>query len=602
MYQLIADAWYGKNCYDSALLYYKLAKDGFERIADSAKISENLNNIGICYTISGNYDSAEHYFVKAIQVSKNINDSLGLKDLYQNIGNLYGDRAMIDEAATSYIDALKLNKLFNDSTGVLDIAGCLAYVFMSNNDTTQADYYLDKGMSYISSSTPLISLAGFYCIKGEVEFLKGNYSAAKEWYHQLIEVSERAKYKRGLAAGYSNMASVYSVEKDFERAVNYHKNALIIEQDIGNVYGIINSLCLVSETYMASNSPRQAINFLSQAYELSKDYGVNEHLTDITYNLYSANKVLGNTSLAIGFLEEYKDVYQRRSGSEVIEKVKEIEAKYENEKAKRQIDKLNSQALIQQQQIRSRGLQLILLTLIFTVGVVFSILIYRQAKLKNQFVKLELEQKLLRAQLRPHFVFNVLNSLRYLIQSDQKQQSLLHLGSFSRLMRKTLHQTSQNFISLQDEIDAVDDYVTLESAKFNGELSFSILVSKDVNPSELLVPPFILQPFVENSLVHGLASLEGEKRIDIQIKLSEDDKNCICIEIADNGVGITSPKNNSKHKSIGSSLTQKRIAYFNQQNGYTGSAVAYVGSRELNANKKGTTVFINIAKMIGCVN
>jgi len=170
----------------------------------------------------------------------------------------------------------------------------------------------------------------------------------------------------------------------------------------------------------------------------------------------------------------------------------------------------------------------------------------------------------LRSQMNPHFIFNALNSVQQYILTGDSDEANKYLSKFSRLQREILHHCDQNFISLEKEIEMLNLYLQLEQLRFNEQFNYSVRFSDDIDPSEIKIPPMMLQPFVENAIWHGLIPKRGPKEITIDFMI-KDDELIICT-IKDNGIGREasarlkkSPVNNDNHKSKGISLVLDRL-------------------------------------------
>jgi ligand-binding sensor domain-containing protein len=189
--------------------------------------------------------------------------------------------------------------------------------------------------------------------------------------------------------------------------------------------------------------------------------------------------------------------------------------------------------------------------------------IIKDAYIENQLK--ELEMKALKAQMNPHFIYNALNSIQALVANDKKTEGIRYLGSFSRLLRQVLDNSENNVISLDKELETISLYIQLESLRLDMQLKYKKSIPQNIVAEFEKVPPLILQPFVENSLWHGLSHKEGEKEIIITVSSSEEWLLC---EISDNGIGREKAqewKNNSAaiHKSKGIDITVKRLIDFN---------------------------------------
>ncbi len=187
----------------------------------------------------------------------------------------------------------------------------------------------------------------------------------------------------------------------------------------------------------------------------------------------------------------------------------------------------------------------------------------RQIKKQDQLKLkiLEGELKALRSQMNPHFIFNSLNSIQYFISQSNTENAQKYLSKFSKLLRKILENSRQSSISLTGELEALKLYLEIESLRFNHQFKFSIDVAQNVDSDAVYIPPMILQPFVENAILHGIMPKNDSGLISIRIEL---DSNFLKCEIEDDGVGRSeSAKSKSElkesHKSLGMTMTQERL-------------------------------------------
>lgn len=188
---------------------------------------------------------------------------------------------------------------------------------------------------------------------------------------------------------------------------------------------------------------------------------------------------------------------------------------------------------------------------------------------KKQLIKERLlisQMIALRAQMNPHFMFNVLNSVQGLIYMDKKNEASLYLGKFSTLMRRMLEYSDKPHLSLQKEIDLIDLYLDLESARFEGELDYQIDHKLKPEQLEFEIPSMIIQPYVENAIKHGLLHKKGQKTL--KLFFTVDASNRLTIRIIDNGIGRELSKQiNEKrknHKSFASEAIDSRIGLINR--------------------------------------
>lgn len=199
--------------------------------------------------------------------------------------------------------------------------------------------------------------------------------------------------------------------------------------------------------------------------------------------------------------------------------------------------------------------------------------IRKREQLKTSFNKqiAELESKALRSQMNPHFVFNSLNSIQNYIVKNDTESSTKYLSKFAKLTRLIFDHSQQQFITLQQEMKALNTYVELEQFRFKNKFKYSVNFDKNVDENSIEIPPLIIQPFIENAIWHGIMHKETENEvgeIDLDIKKIED---YLEIKITDNGVGrVKSAElkktSSSDHQSSGMRLTKERLNILNLNN------------------------------------
>lgn len=210
----------------------------------------------------------------------------------------------------------------------------------------------------------------------------------------------------------------------------------------------------------------------------------------------------------------------------------------------------------------------ILIIILLTLIVFYKTYQYRLSLLKRrQQAKLDLitaKLSAVNAQMKPHFLFNTLNSIQNTILNEDKLTACERLSEFSSFIRKTLEISRKPEISLEEEIEIINDYVNFECYRFKNRFDFKVIQSIDKNLLKTKIPPFIIQPYVENAILHGVAHLEKKGKILLELANT---KNKITCTISDNGIGIENSKklNNKKKKyrSFAKEANYNRISLLN---------------------------------------
>lgn len=192
-------------------------------------------------------------------------------------------------------------------------------------------------------------------------------------------------------------------------------------------------------------------------------------------------------------------------------------------------------------------------------------------KLEIEKNLIELEQKALRLQMNPHFIFNVLTSIHNLIILNDSDKARYALAKFSKLMRRVLENSREKFISIDDEIETLENYVQLEKLTANLDVELIVEMDEEIDSAEELLPPLMIQPFVENAIIHGLKELDYPGQIKVGFKLLND--HLLECFIEDNGRGrakaatINAQKENY-HKSTALQVTQERLSNLNKKSDF----------------------------------
>ena len=172
----------------------------------------------------------------------------------------------------------------------------------------------------------------------------------------------------------------------------------------------------------------------------------------------------------------------------------------------------------------------------------------------------ELKMTALQSQMNPHFIFNSLNSINNFVLKSEVEKASDYITKFSRLIRVILNSSSSPTSALSDELGILSLYVKLEQMRVTGGFSYIVNIQENINLEAIKVPTLFLQPFIENSIWHGIMKKQGDKRIELSIK--KEDKMVICV-IEDNGIGINKAKSlehmSQKKKFFGAKATENRI-------------------------------------------
>lgn len=245
----------------------------------------------------------------------------------------------------------------------------------------------------------------------------------------------------------------------------------------------------------------------------------------------------------------------------------------------------------------------LLLSIGLVLAIVYFIYINRVNRIKYEEEKKtrinkkisESELKALRAQMNPHFMFNAINSIQNFVLKNNTEYASLYLTKFARLIRFVLENSRHQLILFTKEVAALELYIELEQMRASFSFDYEIIIDDSLNGGEFFIPPLLIQPFIENAIIHGIIPLQDRKG-QLSVRFSRNEAMLLC-EVEDNGIGRAEAmkireRKNLSHESMGMEVTGERISLMNQQN--NSLTKVCVTDKVVNGIAKGTIVEISI--------
>ncbi len=235
----------------------------------------------------------------------------------------------------------------------------------------------------------------------------------------------------------------------------------------------------------------------------------------------------------------------------------------------------------------------IYIAIIFVLGVIVTTIMRRQL-LRQRLQKMELH--LLRSQIDPHFIFNTLTSIQHTILKSSKEDSIDTLSRFSRLMRMSLDYSRMEYITLDEALHFYETFVAVHSLNLDEKIVFSAVIDERIDSARVKISPMLIQPFIENAIVHGLTPKNKDMRIDLEIIQKNGWLSCI---LRDNGVGRKraseiGQKKAKGHKSMGIEISRKSILLQLKKGRFIKETFRIEDNFDEQGNPIGTTVYLCI--------
>jgi hypothetical protein len=487
------------------------------------------------------------------------------------------------------------------------IGSDISYLFASGSQA-KVKKYADEALSYAMQTGNAESIlharlaVGSYLLdQAEPDSLQ-QWSEAVDFYRTTILLAEKDAEsivsKSNIGVAYVNLAVLYM---NGPKPIDEEAFLSNLEKTIA-----------ISRQYNLKNIYRSSIGLRGQYFMQKGEYTIAEELfkEGIAYQQtlpYKDNAILAT------FYEYLKDIsaqqqnywsyyqydqsfaqYNKLKYDESTQRTQQYaDARFESEKQTSLIQELEEDNKLQRKnQLLGYGIAIVLL-----IGLVFMYRSYyyrqryyqnredisRQQQSNNELrmqlleketleslaEKLALERRLLSSQMDPHFIFNALGNIQSMMLQKDTTQAVSYLGKFAKLTRQVLEQSRTEAIALAEEIETLTNYIELQRLRLNNSFQYRIVRDEETDPG-ILIPPLLLQPFVENAVEHGLKPLPPSQPglLEIQFREAPEKKLLICT-ITDNGIGLTESKRrkaHDAHRSLATRITDERLSLMMKDN------------------------------------
>ncbi len=392
----------------------------------------------------------------------------------------------------------------------------------------------------------------------------------KYFHKKSFELATKLKDDYFLMRTYDFEARIFAMEERWEKSLESSKKNYLLSKKQNHIFPYM--IGNLGESFQNNNEHDSAIYYFKKAIELDAEVHTKLSLAGIYSNLSNSYKAKNDFKNAMIALDSSNTINLRNQNKKQEETIAELEKKYQVEKKDFEITSLKTnnvfnEKIIRQQRWLFAGIAFLLFGLMLYLYNLYrqKLLKEKNKSLESENKKLLLEQKALQLQLNPHFIYNSIANLQGLITQGKNEKTVSYLSSFSRLLRNILELNREDFIPLEDEISSISNYMTLQQMRFENLFDYEIHVSENCDKEFVMIPPMLLQPFIENSIEHGFKDISYKGKIDISF--TKNDRKLI-VEIKDNGTGINEKIiKNANKKSLSRIIIQERLdVLFNQKN------------------------------------
>jgi len=531
-----------------------------------------------------NLDEAKKDVERALIYANKGKDSLKFKaKLYNSLGAIADDDSNIKEAVKNHLIALEYAKKTKDPDLIATVLSGLGRAYLYIPETKIAKEYYERAIAIKEENKKFDSHLAVYYNNLSICFDKEKkYDSSLIYINKSIFLKKKEKDFFKLISAYNNKAYTLYLLKRYKEAETNVKLAIKIADSLNLEDETLYPYATYSEILIAQNKLDEAEIAMNKSIDLSKKYDDLYLADDNLFMLYSVYNEKGNYKKALDYFKQRSVVLDSIRAKRKRYQENKLAIEYETEKKNKAITLLNAENEINSLDLKkSRQLQITFLLTALLAFVVIALLWSRhKSKVKtDRLIKEALEKsyekklndtelQALRAQMNPHFLFNCLNSINSFIIKNEQEQASEYLSKFSMLIRKVLSNSKASKVTLADELEALELYIEMEALRLDNVFEYKITIGENVEKDYLEIPPLIIQPYVENSIWHGLLhKTKGNGKLLVDIQQKED---AIICTIEDNGIGREAAekiknKNSIKRKFFGMNITKERLEHINEK-------------------------------------
>ena len=403
-----------------------------------------------------------------------------------------------------------------------------------------------------------------------------NFGEAERLYQEVLDMKNLPPNSITIAVSNLGLGNLNFKAGNIAKADNYAEKAFEISKKTANVTLQKDIAGLLYDIYLAKKDYEKALAIYRFNEKISDSSQIQSSKNELAQQLLKYDfekkelqqKIIQDQKMSSLKLEAQKKTALETSKNELARQqlLYDFEKKQLNDKMI-QGKKVTALKLAAEKKTAEKNNWLLGLSsalVLFSLGGTFYYRNNRQKQAITVLEKNQMKQKLLITQMNPHFIFNSVQNIRSLINNKQNDEAVDYLGKFSKLTRQILENSNENYISLEEEVEMIENYLSIQQLLYDNKFNFTIIVQQGIDVESIFLPPMLAQPFIENAIKHGLSNRSENGKIAVHFYLKE---NKLFFEVTDNGKGFDADKKVSNHKSLAMTITKERlVTYTNNKN------------------------------------
>lgn len=556
---------------DSGIALYKIAIELAERFNCPDVKLKSVHSIGKIYGIYKNFSFALEYLNEAERLATEMQNKTELASVYNSLGNIYvgidNERALgyLFKTLTLYQDTLADGSPVGSRIRVSNTMLNIGVIYIQMKEYEHAETYLNQALEIRKEENYTKGLPNVLNHLANIYSKREDYDKALTYYQEALAIAQANEDKLSTGNIFYQMGALYKSQKRYDEAIESLNKGLKLQKELNLKYYEAYSYIGLVNIYMEKGEFDKAYPLITKSIKILKELGNLNSLTYAYEHLSWYYLQTGNYKKAYEAYKERADIKDSLYHQDLATSIANMEVKFETEKKEKELALLNvviekRDARLQLQWALIGGIGGILVLMITLGWILFTRYKLKQKQKQTELEKrsIETEQRLLRSQMNPHFIFNSLTSVQNYIGLDDKIAAISFLSKFAELIRNILVNSRESTIPLEDEIDTLKLYMDLERLRHKNGFGYTIHVSDDLSPSEVYIPPMLIQPFIENSIKHGFQDKKTDGLIELDFKKNI---SCIYCKITDNGMGREKAAllKEKDHRSLAFLIIQERL-------------------------------------------
>lgn len=552
--------------YPQALASYERSLTLREQLGLMGDVARSHSNIGIVYRDLGNPDKALEHYARSVEIKEALGDEKGVAITQDNMALIYRDQGDHARAIQLLAEGLKVKERFGDARGMANSLTNLGNVHYLQGDLRQALDHQRESVVLRRSIGDMSGVAENLVNMGSIRADMGDADSAYIDLQEASRMFQEIGDRRGTSRATHNLAQWYFSKGEYDRALASYTHSLTIRDEIGDGLGRFHSLSGIGQVHAARGDHAAAIHALRQALDAATAVDNAHGIMQVTGLLHISYKAAGDHRKALEAHELHitmRDSIHNAENQRAVMQQK-MQHAYDKKEALQAAEAQKKEA-VAQEELRRRKAERNAVAFgflsVILIGGGTARIVYDRRKAAFLYRSARAELKALQAQMRPHFIFNALNSVNNFLLRNEPDAASTYLIRFSKLMRTMLHGTIAEQVTLREELAVWENYLELERPNFRHGLNYQVVVATDVDADRTLIPPLLVQPLLENALWHGIYPKLAPGHVEVSVSIGS---GLLVISVTDDGVGRssthTSQDRHPGQDSVGISLTRERIA------------------------------------------